>query len=170
MSRSMPLDPAFVADCPYGPEALFLEEILEIDTEKSVVVARMPVHADLPLTSAQRVHPVKHPRHVNGGLMVHMTGMLGFVHAYYVFGLRHAEGWIGYGVKISNARFTNLATPDEPLILRGVCTRARRSPTNIVARYAFEFRQKDALVYESEQTAMWLKAGEAVLPTFGDAA
>ena len=29
--------------------------------------------------------------------MVHLTGMLGFMHAYYVLGLRHADGWIGYG-------------------------------------------------------------------------
>jgi len=27
--------------------------------------------------------------------MVHVTGMLGFAHAYFVLGLRHADGWIG---------------------------------------------------------------------------
>jgi len=167
----MPLDPAFVADCPYGPEALFFDELLEVDVEKSLVVARMPVHEALPLTSAQRVHPQKHPRHVNGGLMVHMTGMLGFAHAYYVLGLRHAEGWIGYGAKIASARFSNLATLGEPLVLRCWSTRARRSPANILARYSFEFRQGDKLVYESDQTAMWLKVVDgAVRPSLGSAA
>ena len=85
----MPLDAAFVEDCPYSPEALLLEEILEIDLVKGRVVARMPVHAELPITIHQKVHSVRHPRHMSGGLMVHMTGMMGFVHAYYVLGLRH---------------------------------------------------------------------------------
>jgi len=88
----MPLEPEFVADCPYGPGGLLLDEVLTIDVEKSRVVARMPTHDDLPLTREQRVHPLYHPRHVSGGLMVHMTGMVGFVHAYYVFGIRHGEG------------------------------------------------------------------------------
>ena len=105
----MPLDPEFVADCPYGPEGLMIDEILEVDPARSLVRVRMPTHAELPITSTQRAHPVRHPRHVSGGLMVHMTGMVGFVHAYYVLGLRHHEGWIGYGVKIHHARFHALA-------------------------------------------------------------
>lgn len=153
----MPLDPAFVADCPYGPEALFIDEILSVDAAKSEVLCRMPVHDELPLTRSQRVHPVRHPRHVNGGLMLHMTGMLGFVHAYYVLGLRHAEGWIGYGAKIHGARFANLATPGEPMLLRGWTTRVRRGREQILARYAFDFRQGEKVVYEGDQTAMWLR-------------
>ena len=153
----MSLDPAFVDDCPYSPEALLIDEILSVDVPASKVVARMPIHDELPLTRHQRVHPVKHPRHLSGGLMVHMTGMLGFVHAYYVLGLRHAEGWIGYGAKIHAARFASLAVPPEPLILSAWTTRSRRGETNIVTRYAFEFRQGEKLVYEGDQTAMWLK-------------
>ena len=151
------LEQAFIDDCPYGPEALLLEEILEIDAAAGKVVAQMSVHDELPMTRHQRVHPVRHPRHVNGGLMVHMTGMLGFVHAYYVLGLRHAEGWIGYGAKIHEARFTALATPGTPLTLMGVATRTRRMKDSIMARYHFEFRQGETLVYEGDQTAMWLK-------------
>jgi len=153
----MPLDSAFVEDCPYGPDALLLDEIVSIDHDASEVVCRMPVHDDLPLTRSQRVHPSRHPRHVNGGLMVHVTGMLGFVHAYYVLRLRHAEGWIGYGARIHSARFANLAKPGEPLLLKGRATRVRRSAAQIVARYAFEFSQGGALVYEGDQTALWMK-------------
>lgn len=153
----MPLDPAFVADCPYGPDALFLDEILEVNRESGRVVARMPSHEELPLTRSQRVHPVKHPRHVNGGLMVHMTGMLGFVHAYYVLDLRHADGWIGYGAKIHEARFVALAKPGTPLTLMGEAIRTRRMNDNILARYRFQFHQGETLVYESEQSAMWLR-------------
>jgi hypothetical protein len=153
----MPLDPAFVDDCPYGADALLIDEILAVDAAKSQVLCRMPVHDDLPLTRSQRVHPSKHPRHVNGGLMVHMTGMVGFVHAFYVLGLRHAEGWIGYGARIHHARFANLAQPSAPLLLRGWATRVRRFGDNIVARYSFDFRQGETLVYEGDQTAVWMK-------------
>ncbi|HZU81894.1 MAG TPA: hypothetical protein VE987_03210, partial [Polyangiaceae bacterium] len=100
----MPLDPAFVDDCPYGPDGLLLDEVLRIDRDAGLVVARMPTHDDLPLTRTQRAHPVRHPRHVSGGLMVHVTGIMGFLHAYYVLGLRHESGWVGYGARIHSAR------------------------------------------------------------------
>ena len=70
------VSPEFLADCPYGPGGFLIDQILSIDAEKNVVVVRMPTHADLPLTREQRAHPLKHPRHVSGGLMVHMTGMV----------------------------------------------------------------------------------------------
>ena len=101
----MALDPEFVADCPYGPEAVPIEEIVEIDKDAGLIRATMPTHPDLPLTRDQRAHPVRHPRHVSGGFMVHLTGMLGFMHTYYILGLRHADGWIGYGGRIYDARF-----------------------------------------------------------------
>jgi 3-hydroxymyristoyl/3-hydroxydecanoyl-(acyl carrier protein) dehydratase len=165
----MPLDPAFVEDCPYAPEALLLEEILEIDKEKGRVVATMPVHADLPITKHQKVHPVRHPRHMSGGLMVHMTGMMGFVHAYYVLGLRHADGWIGYGARIHEARFTALALPGTALTLEAQAVRSRRMKDSIMARYRFVFRQGETVVYEGEQTAMWLKPVEGQhLPAVGE--
>lgn len=166
----MPLEQAFVDDCPYAPEALLLEEILEIDRVTGRVVAQMPVHADLPITRHQKVHPVRHPRHMSGGLMVHMTGMMGFVHAYYVLELRHADGWIGYGAKIHEARFTALATPGTPLTLEATVVRSRRIKDSIMVRYKFEFRQAQTVVYEGEQTAMWMKvaATDTVPPERGD--
>jgi hypothetical protein len=151
------LDAGFVADCPYGPGGLLIDEVLEIDLEKSMVRVRMPVHPDLPLTREQRNHPVFHPPHLSGGLMVHMTGMVGFVHAYYVFGLRHTDGWVGYGVRIHDARFHNLGEMHVPLVLEGRSTNARKSPTRILARYAFAFRQGGKLIYEGDQTALWTK-------------
>ncbi len=153
----MPLDPDFAADCPYGQGGLLLDEILEVDRARGFVRARMPTHDELPLTREQRAHPRFHPRHVSGGLMVHMTGMLGFAHAYYVLDLRHRDGWIGYGGKIYEAKFHALAPPGEPLILEGLCTQARRRGDSIFARYTFQFFQGDKLVYTGEQAAMWMK-------------
>jgi hypothetical protein len=161
----MPLDPAFVDDCPYGPGGLLLDEILRIDHGESLVVARMPTHAELPLTREQRNDPVKHPAHISGGLMIHMTGMVGFVHAYYVLGLRHSEGWIGYGARIRSGRFAALATPGEPLVLECRAVQVRRGSANVLARYAFRFHQNETLIYSGDHTALWLdttKPGAAV--------
>ena len=158
-----PLDPAFVADCPYAPGGLLIDELLEVNVEQSMVRARMPAHRELPLTREQRNHPELHPAHVSGGLMVHMTGMIGFLHAYYVFGLRHADGWVGYGVRIHHARFHNLASLDAPLELKGWCTRSRQGDEKILARYGFEFTQGGKLIYEGDQTALWTKLGRSSL-------
>ena len=151
----MPLAPDFVADCPYGPGGLLLDELLTVDRDAGRVVARMPTHDALPLTREQRAHPVKHPRHVSGGLMVHMTGMMGFVHAYYVLDLRHAQGWIGYGGRIHGARFKALARPGEPMELSCKTTQMRRGEKQILARYDFVFTQAGTVVYEGDQTALW---------------
>jgi len=152
----MHLDPEFLADCPYGEGALLIDELLSVDPVRGEVVARMPTGGDLPLTREQRVHPLRHPRHLNGGLLVHMTGMLGFVHAYHVLGLRHRQGWTGYGARIHGARFLDLARTGPPLILKGLATHVRRGPARVVARYRFEFSQEDRLVYEGDQTAIWV--------------
>lgn len=157
----MPLEPAFIEDCPYGPDGQLIDELLEVDLERSLVRVRMPTHDDLPITNTQRVHPTRHPRHVSGGLMVHMTGILGFVHAYYVLGLRHRDGWIGYGAKIHSARFHALATPGEPLVLEARATQCRQGELRVLTRYEIKFFQNDKLVYEGDQTAWWMKVDDA---------
>ncbi|MEO8799425.1 MAG: hypothetical protein ABI551_16155 [Polyangiaceae bacterium] len=153
----MKLEPEFIADCAYGPGGLLLDEILEIDAVNHRVVATMPTSADLPLTREQRAHPRLHPRHVSGGLMVHMTGMVALVHAYYVLGIRHKDGWVGYGAKINAARFKALAPPGEKLVLECKAKQVRQTPKSVLARYDFVFRQKEVVVYEGDQTAFWTK-------------
>jgi hypothetical protein len=153
----MPLDPDFVADSPYGPGGLLIDEILEVDVAGDRVVARMPTFEDLPLTREQRAHPVRHPRHVSGGLMVHMTGMVAYVHAYYVLGLRHADGWIGYGGKIHSARFKALAPPGAPMLLACKAKLVRRGESNVFGRYEFVFTQNHVVIYEGDQSAMWMR-------------
>jgi hypothetical protein len=155
----MPLDPALLADSPYGPGGLLMDEILEVDVPGDRVVGQMPTFDDLPLTREQRAHPVRHPRHVSGGLMVHMTGMIAYVHAYYVLGLKHAEGWIGYGGKIHSARFKALAPPGEPMRLACKAKLVRRGDAQVFARYEFVFTQKDVVIYEGDQSALWMKVG-----------
>lgn len=161
----MPLDPAFIEDCPYGDEGLLIDEILEVDRHEGRVRARMPTHDDLPITRAQKVHPERHPRHVSGGLMIHITGVMGFVHAYYVMDLRHADGWTGYGVRIHDARFSALARPGAPLVLEAWSTRARRVRGQLFVRYGFRFQQGDTVVYTGDQSAAWTRiAAEPTSP------
>lgn len=153
----MPLDPEFVEECFYLPEGLLIDEILEIDVDASRIRVRMPTHDDLPITNTQRVHPVLHPRHVSGGLMIHMTGVAGMVHAYYVFGLRHTDGWVGYGGAIHKGRFKHLALPGEPIVIECQAKQVRRRERSIMARYDLRFTQLDKEVYFGDQTAMWMK-------------
>ena len=150
------LDPEFLANCPYDDEAILIDAILEIDAAQDRVRARMPVHHDLPLTRNQVVS-AQHPRHVAAGLMVHATGVVGYIHAHYILGLRAKDGWTGYGVRIHDARFSALAEPDTPLILEGVAQRVRRLNDQIFARYNFHFLQADKTVYKGEQTAVWVR-------------
>jgi hypothetical protein len=138
---------------------MFLDELIEVDKAASRVVVGMPTSAELPLTRAQRTHPVHHPPHLNGGLLVHMAGVSAYVHFYYVFGRRHADGWVGYGTRIHNARFVALAPPGEPLIISCTCTQAREGATRILARYDFVFTQAGNPVYRSDQSAVWVHTG-----------
>jgi hypothetical protein len=157
----MALEPGFIADCPYGPGALLIDDIVEIDRDAGSIVASMPTHDDLPITRDQRAHPERHPRHVSGGLMVHATGVLGFAHAYFLLDLRHADGWIGYGTHIHDARFRKMASIGEPLLLACTAKQSRRIQGAIFARYAFRFTQSGELVYESEQSAVWTRVPPA---------
>lgn len=153
----MPLDPAFLEDCPYGPGAILIDEILDVDRDAGLVKARLPATEDLPFTRDQRAHPVRHPRHVAGSVMVHATGILGFAHAYYCLDLRHADGWIGYGTHIHTARFRKMATCDRPLELVCRSTDLRRIRGNIFGRYEFRFYQAGEVVYEGDQSAIFTR-------------
>lgn len=157
MSYPAPFEPAFLADIPYDPSVLFLDRIESVDREASRIVCRMPTLQPMPFTDHQRVHPAKHPRHVGGAVMVQVTANLGFVHAYHLEGLRHAEGWIGYGAIIEKARFRKLVQPGEPMFCSITQKRARRGKGRLYSVYRFEFRHEGDVAYESEQSAMWLK-------------
>ncbi len=151
----MALDPDFLADCFYGPDAVLIDEVLDVDRERGRVRARMPTPETLPLTRDQRGDPRLHPRHVAGALLVHATGILGFVHAYYVLDLRHADGWVGFGTHIHAARFRALCALGAPVVAECQQLQLRRLVGNLFARYRFVFTQGETIVYESEQSAVW---------------
>lgn len=155
----MALAADFVADCPYGPGGLLIDDIVRVDREASTVVARMPTSAELPITREQRAHPERHPQHVSGGLIVHVTGIMGFAHGYFVLDLRHADGWIGYGTHIHGARFRKMGRIGPPLLLACTATSVRKMRGALIVRYTFRFEQEDDVVYEGDQTAFWSRVG-----------
>ena len=93
--------------------------------------------------------------------MVHVTGMLGVIHTYYVLGLRHADGWIGYGGRIYDARFAALAVMGPPLDLECRATKVRQTRDRVFGRYEFRFTQEDKLIYQGDQAAMWMRITES---------
>jgi hypothetical protein len=150
-------DPAFLADLPYDPEVLFFDALLALDRDQSLIRCSMPTDDAMPITRSQRAHPVLHPRHVAGAVMVHASGMLGFIHAYHVLGLRHADGWIGYGTHIHRVVFRKLVPPGAPLLATCQATRTRAGKERYFVRYRFEMLHEGALCYEGDQTAVWLR-------------
>jgi len=157
-------DAAFMADLPYDPSVLFFDELLVIDPDKSFLRCRMPTDVPMPFVEAQRAHPIRHPRHVAGAVMVHATGMLGFVHAYYLLGLRHHEGWIGYGTHIHRVVFRKLVPPGAPIEATCVMTKGRIGKVRHMVRYSFEFRHEGDICYEGDQTAVWMRVDETAPP------
>lgn len=155
----MALAEDFVADCPYGPGGLLIDDIVRVDRETSTIVARMPTTAELPITREQRAHPERHPQHVSGGLIVHATGIMGFAHGYFVLDLRHADGWIGYGTHIHAARFRKMGRIGPPLTLACTATSVRKMRGALIVRYTFRFEQEGEVVYEGDQTAFWSRVG-----------
>jgi hypothetical protein len=154
-------DRELLDDLSYEPEVLLFDQLLELNEAQSLVRCRMPAHADLPLTRSQRAHPIRHPRHVNGGVIIHATGMIGFVHAYFLLGLRHRDGWVGYGTHIHRAVFRRMIVPGPPAEASCRATRVRKGKTRYFVRYALEFRQEGALCYQGDQSAVWLRVDPA---------
>ncbi len=96
--------------------------------------------------------------------MIHTTGILGFAHAYYLLGLRHAEGWIGYGTHIHSGRFKKMGAIGAPLDLEATATSVRKIRGAIVARYQFVFAQGGDTVYEGDHSAIFTQVATATEP------
>jgi 3-hydroxymyristoyl/3-hydroxydecanoyl-(acyl carrier protein) dehydratase len=93
---------------------------------------------------------------------VHLTGAAGFVHAYYLLGLRHRDGWVGFGTHIHRAVFRKLITPGEDFEMTLQATRLRPGRDRYMVRYDVEVRSDGARCYQGDQSAAWMR--EAVSP------
>jgi hypothetical protein len=145
----------FLDDSPYDPSVLLLDQLLELDPQQSLVRCRMATDPPDPFSAAQRNHPVRHPPHVSGAAILQATGSLGLVHAYYLMGLRHRDGWIGYGTHIHGAVFRQLISPETPVAASCIATRIREDDGRYAIPYRFDFRADGRRCYEGDQTAFW---------------
>jgi hypothetical protein len=152
----VPLDQDFFDDALYTPEGIYFNEIVERDDEGSRLVLRMPTHDSLPITEHQRETP-NHPRHVSGGLIVHLTGIAAMAHGYYVLGLRFRDGWGAFGARIKFGRYRDMAHLGPPLDCEVKALKVSLRERKGVIEYGFRFSQDGRLVYESEQTAILVK-------------
>lgn len=152
-----PFPEDFLDELLYEPSAFMLDRLLELDPERGLVRCRMATDPPDPFTAAQRPDPVRHPAHVAGAAIIQATGSLGFVHAYYILGLRQRDGWAGYGTHIHKAVFRKLVTPGTPIEATCVATRVRKGEDRRVVRYRFDFRAEGGRCYEGDQTAFWFR-------------
>jgi hypothetical protein len=152
-----PLPQELLDDMLYEPGPYMARELLEIDPERSLVRLSFGSDASQPVTSSQRVDST-HPAHVAGALLVHLTGAAGFVHAYYLLGLRHRDGWVGYGTHIHRAVFRKLITPGEDFEMSCQATRIRPGRNRYMVRYDLEVRSDGGRCYQGDQSAAWMRA------------
>ena len=153
----------FVDTFLYTADALFVDEITGLDSDKRSLEALLDTTRTLPLARCQRTSP-EHPAHVSAAELLMATGGLGCLHAYLFHGCRWDEGWAGFGNRIHRADFKRLATLGPPIVLESRETRTRIGSRRIVIRYEFRFHQEGAVVYLGDQSAMFVK-GMALGPS-----
>lgn len=171
MARKIPApcDPAeierFLETFLYAEEGFLVDAIQRIDAEARTIEAVLDTRRPLPITAAQRVD-ARHPAHVSGAELLHATGSLGCLHAWFFHGVRWDEGWTGFGNRVHRADFKRLARVGPPLRMTSRETRAREGAKRILVRYEFHFWQRprpdadEALVYYGDQTAMFFRGME----------
>ena len=168
MTTTLPSTPCpppqdLLDDMLYEPGPYLLRELLELDADESLVRLAFGSDRSQPITGSQRVGP-GHPAHVAGALLVHLTGAAGFVHAYYLLGLRHRDGWVGFGTHIHRAVFRKLITPGEDFEMTCRATRVRPGRDRYMVRYDLEVRRNGARCYQGDQSAAWMRGTEGLSP------
>ena len=155
----MPLPSDFASQCLYAEEAWFVHDLLQIDRDARSVVALVDTTRLGPLVDAQIALP-GHPKHVPGAVCVQLTGTLGCIMGVYVLDMPPAEGWVGFGTHIHEAKFPGLGEIGPPMEARATVLSLRTLKGTSFVRYAFEFTQNEQVVYRSQQTAAWFRRTE----------
>lgn len=147
----------FLASYLYTEEAFLIDEVVCADKDALTMEAVMDTTRYLPLARLQRADPEVHPAHVSGAEMIMLTANLGTLHGWFFHGLRWDEGWAGFGNRIHRADFRTLARLGPPMRLESRETKTRVGPKRVVSRYEFRFWQEENLVYQSDQTAIFVR-------------
>jgi len=140
----------------YAPDCWYLHDLVELDRDAQRIVGWTDTTRLGALVDAQQPWP-GHPKHVPGAVAIQLTGTLGNLHAAYLLDLRPSQGWVGYGTHLRNARFRKMGQIGPPMISHAVCTRHRNLRGTWFLDYSFTFEQDGEVLYESTQTAAWVR-------------
>jgi hypothetical protein len=146
----------FVDSFLYTSDALFVDELTRVDPAARAIEAVLDTTRHFPLARCQRTSPL-HPPHVSAAELLMVTGVLGCLHAFLFHDCRWDEGWAGFGNRIHRADFKRLAVLGPPIALESKQTRTRIGERRIVIRYDFRFLQSGDVVYQGDQSAMFVK-------------
>src|SRR5690348_12946006 len=116
----------FFKDFFYSREAFLISEVLTADEGAKEITAQAKENTQWLVAPYQRGPESRHPRHISGPDMVMLTATLGSLHAYFFHSCKWQDGWVGFGSRMENVEFHNLAQIDLPLTLHSKELRARR--------------------------------------------
>jgi len=142
----------------YAPDAFLISEVIKGDSTAGEIFAVCKPDTSWLVAPYQRGPELRHPRHVSGGDLLMLTASLGSLHAYFFHACKWHEGWVGFGNRMDNVQFHNLAKINLPLELYSKETRVRRGSKRTLISFEFRFTQDGKPIYTSEQTAMFIKA------------
>ena len=148
-------DDDFFSGFPYTREGFFLDRLIEVDREGNKITCEMETTKRFPLIDEQRHHEVLYPPHLPGGIIIHLTGIVGMAAAQLLLDIRFDRGWSGYGSRIHRAEFKRLVELGPPVLLEGRITSDKRRGTMTILRYEFRFLQEGQLFYFGDQTAVY---------------
>lgn len=152
----MPLPDDFHEQCLYTPDAWFLHDV-RFEPEANRVVGLCDTTRLGPLVDAQRTWP-GHDKHFPGAVAIQITGTLGQLWATYLLDMPATEGWVGFGTHVHHARFRKLGRIGPPVECIAELLRKRTMRSTVFTRFAFTYLQEGEAIYESEQTAAWVRS------------
>ncbi len=155
-TTSVIFDETFFEGFPYKPTGFFVDRLVEVDQEHQRIVCEMGTEGkSFPLINDQRHHDILYPPHLPGGIIIHLTGIIGMIAAQILLDFRFDKGWAGYGSRIHKAEFKKLVRIGPVVLLEGRITSDRRRGTMAILRYEFRFFQEQELFYLGDQTAVY---------------
>ncbi len=152
----MALPDDFATECLYAPDAWFIHDLLEVDAAAGRVVGRCDTTRLGALVAAQVERP-RHPKHVPGAVAIQITGTLALLHAIYVMDMRPTSGWAGFGTHIHSAKFASMGRIGPPMDCTLEALSVRKIRQTVFVRYRYTYTQEGQVVYQSEQTAAWVR-------------
>jgi hypothetical protein len=147
----------------YSQKAFLISQVITANAEKGEMSAVCDKDTEWLVSPHQRGPESRHPRHVSGSDLIMLTASLGSLHAYFFHHCKWHEGWVGFGNRMQNVEFHQLAKINVPLMIHSKELRVRRGTRRTLLNLDFKFTQDNKLVFSSNQTALFVKEQVAQL-------